>query len=168
MGTERTGTSRPHLGHERLARGRPCSSTQVNEFIFARTAANPSDCLKGEKVRPNSLNAGVSRTPWPTPARSATIAAPCSPVPKRPGSVTFSAMKHLAAAAEIPPGDLAYLAAFVRSLRDHVACQTCYGAFVTWTRTRPTGCWSGGRRGALRNRMQETVMLRERHATSRP
>jgi hypothetical protein len=39
-----------------------------------------------DEARPNSLNAGLSRPRWPTPARSATIAAPCSLARKRLGS----------------------------------------------------------------------------------
>jgi hypothetical protein len=58
-------------------------------------------------------------------------------VPKRLGSERSSAIIRrgpsrrtawsIAAAAKIPPGHLADLAVFVRSLREHGACQTQYG-----------------------------------------
>ena len=42
-----------------------------------------------------------------------------------PGIIQAYCLEHLAAAVKIPPGHLADLAAFVRSLREHGACQTC-------------------------------------------
>ena len=45
----------------------------------------------------------------------------------RPGTIQTYCLEHLAAAVKIPPGHLADLAAFVRSLREHGACQTRYG-----------------------------------------
>ena len=44
-----------------------------------------------------------------------------------PGIIQTYCLEHLAAAVKIPPGHLADLAAFVRSLREHGACQTQYG-----------------------------------------
>ncbi len=44
-----------------------------------------------------------------------------------PGTIQTYCLEHLAAAAKIPPGHLADLAVFVRSLREHGACQTQYG-----------------------------------------
>ena len=44
-----------------------------------------------------------------------------------PGTIQTYCLEHLAAAVKIPPGHLADLAAFVRSLREYGACQTCYG-----------------------------------------
>jgi hypothetical protein len=44
-----------------------------------------------------------------------------------PGIIQTYCLEHLAAAVKIPPGHLADLAAFVRSLREHGACQTCDG-----------------------------------------
>jgi hypothetical protein len=44
-----------------------------------------------------------------------------------PGTIQMYCLEHLAAATKIPPGHLADLAAFVRSLREHGACQTQYG-----------------------------------------
>jgi hypothetical protein len=44
-----------------------------------------------------------------------------------PGAIQTYCLEHLAAAVKIPPGHLADLAAFVRSLREHGACQTRYG-----------------------------------------
>ena len=43
-----------------------------------------------------------------------------------PGTIQTYCLEHLAAAVEIPPGHLADLAVFVRSLREHGARQTCY------------------------------------------
>jgi hypothetical protein len=57
-----------------------------------------------------------------------------------PGTIQTYCLEHLAAAVKIPPAHLADLAAFVRNLREHGACQTQYGASVTPTRTRRTGC----------------------------
>jgi hypothetical protein len=44
-----------------------------------------------------------------------------------PGTIQTYCLEHLADAAKIPPGHLADLAAFVRGLREHGACQTQYG-----------------------------------------
>jgi hypothetical protein len=44
-----------------------------------------------------------------------------------PGTIQTYRLEHLPAAVKIPPGHLADLAAFVRSLREYGACQTCYG-----------------------------------------
>lgn len=44
-----------------------------------------------------------------------------------PGTIQTYCLEHLATAVKIPPGHLADLAAFVRSLRAYGACQTCYG-----------------------------------------
>jgi hypothetical protein len=44
-----------------------------------------------------------------------------------PGTIQTYCLEHLAAAAKIPPGHLADLAVFIRSLREHGACQTQYG-----------------------------------------
>ncbi len=44
-----------------------------------------------------------------------------------PGTIQMYCLEHLAAATKIPPGHLAELAAFVRSLREHGGCQTQYG-----------------------------------------
>ena len=44
-----------------------------------------------------------------------------------PGTIQTYCLEHLAAAVKIPPGHLADLAAFVRNLREHGACQTQYG-----------------------------------------
>jgi hypothetical protein len=44
-----------------------------------------------------------------------------------PGTIQMYCLEHLAAATKIPPGHLADLVAFVRSLREHGACQTQYG-----------------------------------------
>lgn len=43
------------------------------------------------------------------------------------GIIQTYGLEHLTAAVKIPPGHLADLAAFVRSLREYGACQTCYG-----------------------------------------
>lgn len=64
---------------------------QPGGYIFARRESTQATTPQTrEEVRHNSLNVGISRPRWPTPARSATIAAPCSPVAKRPGSATSS------------------------------------------------------------------------------
>ena len=44
-----------------------------------------------------------------------------------PGIIQTYCLEHLAAAVKIPPGHLADLAAFVRSLREQSVCQTRYG-----------------------------------------
>src|SRR5258707_2588032 len=44
-----------------------------------------------------------------------------------PGTIQAYCLEHLAAAVKIPPGHLADLAVFIRSLREHAACQTQYG-----------------------------------------
>ena len=44
-----------------------------------------------------------------------------------PGTVQTYCLEHLAASAQIPPAHLADLAAFIRKLREHGACQTQYG-----------------------------------------
>lgn len=44
-----------------------------------------------------------------------------------PGTIQTYCLEHLAAAAKIPQGHLADLAAFVRTLREHGVCQTQYG-----------------------------------------
>ena len=44
-----------------------------------------------------------------------------------PGAVQTYCLEHLAIAAKIPLGHFADLAAFVRGLREHGACQTRYG-----------------------------------------
>jgi hypothetical protein len=43
-----------------------------------------------------------------------------------PGTIQTHCLEHLAIAVKIPPGHLADLAALVRSLREHGACQTQY------------------------------------------
>jgi len=48
-----------------------------------------------------------------------------------PGALQTYCLEHLAAAVKIPPGHLADLAAFVRSLREHGACQTRYGGLCS-------------------------------------
>ena len=45
-----------------------------------------------------------------------------------PGTIQTYCLEHLAGAVKISPGHLADLAAFVRSLREYGACQTCYGS----------------------------------------
>jgi len=44
-----------------------------------------------------------------------------------PGTIQTYCLEHLAVGAKVPLGHLADLAAFVRSLREHGACQTQYG-----------------------------------------
>ncbi len=44
-----------------------------------------------------------------------------------PGTIQTYCLEHLAAAAKIPLGHGADLAAFVRGLREHGACETQYG-----------------------------------------
>ncbi len=44
-----------------------------------------------------------------------------------PGTIQTYCLEHLAVAVQIPLGHLADLAAFVRTLREHGACQTQYG-----------------------------------------
>ena len=44
-----------------------------------------------------------------------------------PGTIQMYCLEHRAAAVKIPLGHLADLAAFVRNLREHGACQTQYG-----------------------------------------
>ena len=44
-----------------------------------------------------------------------------------PGIIQTYCLEHLAAAVKIPPGHLPDLTVFVRSLREHGACQTCSG-----------------------------------------
>ena len=44
-----------------------------------------------------------------------------------PGITQAYCLEHLAAATKIPPGHLADLAVFVRSLREHGACHTRHG-----------------------------------------
>ena len=44
-----------------------------------------------------------------------------------PGTIQTYCLEHLAAAAKISAGHLADLDVFVRSLREHGACQTQYG-----------------------------------------
>ena len=44
-----------------------------------------------------------------------------------PGTIQTYCLEHLAAAAQIPAAHLADLAAFIRRLREHGACQTQYG-----------------------------------------
>lgn len=44
-----------------------------------------------------------------------------------PGMIQTYCLECLATAARIPPGHLPDLAVFVRSLREHGACQTCSG-----------------------------------------
>lgn len=44
-----------------------------------------------------------------------------------PGTIQMYCLEHLASAAKVPLAHLADLAAFVRSLREHGACQTQYG-----------------------------------------
>jgi hypothetical protein len=44
-----------------------------------------------------------------------------------PGTIQMYCLEHLAAAAQIPPAHLADLAAFIRALREHGACQTQSG-----------------------------------------
>jgi hypothetical protein len=55
-----------------------------------------------------------------------------------PGTIQPHCLEHLAAAAQIPAAHLADLAAFVRSLREHGACQTQCGGT----------CGSGGHQTA--------------------
>ena len=61
-----------------------------------------------------------------------------------PGTIQTYCLEHLAAAVKIPPGHLAGLAAFVRSLREHSARQTRYGGTVPVVRagTRHQEFWS--------------------------
>ena len=44
-----------------------------------------------------------------------------------PGTIQTYCLEHLAASAQIPVAHLADLAAFIRRLREHGACQTQYG-----------------------------------------
>ncbi len=44
-----------------------------------------------------------------------------------PGTIQTYCLEHLAATANVPPGHLADLAAFVRGLREYGGCETRYG-----------------------------------------